>query len=235
MLIIKMILQITGYTQEQLGDYLNVSRQTINNWLKSDNISDKSKEVICNKFNIPKICFEITLDEKLESYKSVYLMILNNWNNSSKSLKEKKADDILKKISDEHINKDITKENLINSICKGINPFTGEVYDNNHILNDKLVKDTLKEMKKAYMSNKLIIKTFTKEEKNKYQKLCDWRNTKSKELCYDKSPFIVISNKSIINIVKSDIKNKEDLLNINGIGEKKYINYGEEIYNILIN
>ena len=54
MLILNMILRITGYTQEKLANYLNVSRASINSWLSDDsNMSEKSKRDICDVFHIP--------------------------------------------------------------------------------------------------------------------------------------------------------------------------------------
>ena len=43
MLILEMILKITGWTQDQLANYLGISRVTINYWLNGNSISLNSK------------------------------------------------------------------------------------------------------------------------------------------------------------------------------------------------
>ena len=228
MLIVKMILQITEFTQEQLGHYLSVSRQTINAWLKGKSISNESITKICDKFGIPEFVFYISLDENIDCYKSIYLTILNNWQDKSKSLEEKKIDNILLEIN----NKKISRKEILLGLQNGYNPYTKELFDKNHILNDKLVKETLNELK---INDNISIKDLDNEQLNKFESLKDWRLNKAKKLGYEKCPYVIISNKSLLNIVKSNVKNKNDLLKINGIGKIKYTNYSDEIYNILIN
>jgi transcriptional regulator with XRE-family HTH domain len=55
-----MILRITGFTQEELANYVGVSRASINSWLTNDqSMSDKSKKDICSAFQIPYSFFDI--------------------------------------------------------------------------------------------------------------------------------------------------------------------------------
>ena len=65
-----------------------------------------------------------------------------------------------------------------------------------------------------------------------FEELRKWRWDKTKELKYYNA-YIVFTDKELINIVTSNIKRKEDLLHVQGIGEKKYQNYGDEIFEII--
>ena len=55
---------------------------------------------------------------------------------------------------------------------------------------------------------------------------------KTKEKKYYNA-YIVFTNKELINIILANIKRKEDLRYVSGIGPKKYSEYSDEIYEII--
>lgn len=61
--------------------------------------------------------------------------------------------------------------------------------------------------------------------------LKDWRSERSYEL--DKPPFFVMHQTTLVEIAKAMPQTKEELLDIEGFGKKKYENYGEEILQII--
>ena len=104
MLILNMLLRITGYTQEDLANYVGVSRASINAWLTNDSsMSEKSKRDICEAFQIPYSYFQIDLNQNIEYYKLVYTTIYDNWkrinpNNKESNSVTNKINDILNQI-----------------------------------------------------------------------------------------------------------------------------------------
>ena len=71
------------------------------------------------------------------------------------------------------------------------------------------------------------------EDKELFELLRKWRKEKALKLGI--KPYIIFSDSTIIELANKKPKNKEELLNIRGMGEKKYENYGEEILKILNN
>jgi ATP-dependent DNA helicase RecQ len=69
------------------------------------------------------------------------------------------------------------------------------------------------------------------EDKELFEVLRKWRKERAVKLGI--KPYIIFSDSTIIELANKKPKNKEDLLNIRGMGEKKYENYGEEILEIL--
>lgn len=69
------------------------------------------------------------------------------------------------------------------------------------------------------------------EDKELFELLRKWRKEKSIKLGI--KPYIIFSDSTIIELSNKKPKNKEELLNIRGMGEKKFENYGEEILKIL--
>ncbi len=61
--------------------------------------------------------------------------------------------------------------------------------------------------------------------------LKDWRSERSYEM--DKPPFFVMHQTTLVKIAKAMPQTKEELLDIEGFGKKKYENYGEEILQII--
>lgn len=241
MLILEMIIKITGWTQEDLANYLGVSRVTINYWLNGSDISATSKRLISEKFGIPINYFDTSLDENIEVYKIIYSTLYEKINSIIKKDEDddkSKILDILNRIDIDDAtiyNRDLDEDDIIDALSKGYNPFTGEVFDENHILNNPLVKKTINKIKDKYYKFASTIVEYddlSSDEKNLYNKLKKWRMNKTQEEGYY-SAYIIFSNKELINIVCANVKEKEDLLKIKGIGKIKYEKYGDELFELL--
>ena len=71
------------------------------------------------------------------------------------------------------------------------------------------------------------------EDRELFELLRKWRKEKAIKLGI--KPYIIFSDSTIIELANKKPKTKDELLNIRGMGEKKYENYGEEILKILNN
>ena len=65
-----------------------------------------------------------------------------------------------------------------------------------------------------------------------FDKLREWRLDMMHKEGYS-GAYLILPDKTLINIVCSNIEKKQDLLHIKGIGVNKYQKYGEDIYNIV--
>lgn len=241
MLILEMILKITGWTQDQLANYLGISRVTINYWLNGNSISLNSKKIISDKFNFPISYFDVSLDSNIESYKIMYATLYKSINELN--VKETKTDkdkilDILNKIESNEktiYNKNITELDIIDGLINGYNPFTGEIFSDDHILNNKKVKEIINKLKIKYYKYGVMHIEYTDlspKQKSLFDKLKEWRINKSREEGY-MGAYMVFSDDTLLNLVSGNVHKKEDLLKIKGIGNKKYNKYGDEVYNLL--
>lgn len=241
MLILEMILKITGWTQDTLANFLGISRATINYILNGNSISLNSKKIISDKFNFPISYFDISLDSNIESYKIMYATLYKSINELK--LKENKTDkdkilDILNKIEineKSSYHKSISELDIINGLVNGYNPFTGEIFDDEHILNNKQVKEIITKLKIKYYKygiKHIEFDDLSPKQKSLFDKLREWRKNKSFEEGYN-GAYMVFSDEALLNLVCGNIRKKEDLLNIKGIGKIKYNKYGEEVYKIL--
>lgn len=241
MLILEMILKITGWTQDQLANYLGISRVTINYWLNGNSISLNSKKIISDKFNFPISYFDVSLDSNIESYKIMYATLYKSINelkiNETKTDKDKILD-ILNKIESNEktiYNKNITELDIIDGLINGYNPFTGEIFSDDHILNNKKVKEIINKLKIKYYKYGVMHIEYTDlspKQKSLFDKLKEWRINKSREEGY-MGAYMVFSDDTLLNLVSGNVHKKEDLLKIKGIGNKKYNKYGDEVYNLL--
>jgi ATP-dependent DNA helicase RecQ len=68
------------------------------------------------------------------------------------------------------------------------------------------------------------------QEKN-YAALRNWRNEQASQTGL--APYMIAHNDSLMQIAILQVKNKEDLLQIKGFGEKRAEKYGDEILKIL--
>lgn len=239
MLILNMILRITGFTQENLANYLDVSRASVNSWLSDDStMSNTSKSNIADKFGFPVMYFDYDLNQNIELYKLIYSTISNYWNKNKEGFSTlDKINDIINDIEYSNINlNDYTDAEILDGLINGYNPFTGEVYDSNHILNNQRVKSVLQKLKsKGKFGVKNITKyDLNKEERKLFEALRKWRLDKKIEENFF-SAYMVFTDNELINIIKADINKVEDLANIKGIGSIKYNKYADELYRIIKN
>ena len=243
MLILNMILRITAFTQEELANYIGVSRASINSWLTDDsNMSDNSKKLICDKFQIPLNYFKIDLNQNLDYYKLVFSTIYENWKriNSNEQVEDaqaKRINDILNQI-DSDMNpisyEELNEMEILEALSNGYNPFTGEVYDNNHILNNENLKQALQKIYKYFINGNIELTKEDLDDKQLalYEELRKWRKEKSIMEGYYLA-YLVFSNRVIINIITSEINEKKDLIKVNGIGNIKYNKYADELFDII--
>lgn len=245
MLILNMILRITGFTQEELANYIGVSRASVNSWLSDDsNMSENSKKIICEKFQIPYNYFQVDLNQSLEYYKLVFSTLYENWKRiknigKNEDSNSKKINDILNQI-DYDMNpiccEDIEEVEILEGLANGYNPYTGEVFENNHILNNENIQALLKKVYKYYINGKFELDEEDLDETKRelYEELRKWRKDKYIEEGYYNA-YVVFNNRELINIVMADIKRKEDLIKVRGIGDKKYNKYSDELFEIIKN
>ena len=245
MLILSMLLRITKWTQEELANYVGISRASINMWLKDDSsMSNNSKQIIAEKFGFPVSFFDIDLDEDLNIYKVVFSTIYESWKkintNFFVSSKEDKINKILNEIEAEYkpsiINDyDLSDNEILDSLIVGCNPFTGEVFDDNHILNNERVSKIIKDLAANHKFTTKIISKYelNKEQRELFEELRKWRRNKQREEGFF-SAYMVFNDQELINIVLEKINKIEDLRRVKGIGSIKYDKYAEEVYKILI-
>lgn len=241
MLILEMIIKITGWTQEKLANYLGVSRVTINYWLNGEDISISSKKLISNKFNFPINFFDVSLEENIELYKIIYSTLYKNYTENIQTptnTDKEKILNILNRIEAEdksiYNNPNITENDIIEGLARGYNPFTGEIFTNDHILNIPEVKKVINKIANKYykfgMEN-MELEELNYEQRRMFERLKDWRL----ETAIDEElpAYMIFNNKELINIVCANVSKKEDLLRIKGIGTTKYAKYGDDIFAIL--
>ena len=71
----------------------------------------------------------------------------------------------------------------------------------------------------------------TPQECERYEALRVWRNERAASMGH--KPFVVASNRDLLNVARSDVESPEDLLSITGFGPRKMERYGEEILAVL--
>lgn len=239
MLIIKMLKRITGYNQEELSNYLGVSRASINLWDNSNSkMTTYQKNIISNKLDIPIEYFDNDLVNNFEKSKELYQIIQTRWNLQNQAFKQNNTEDELLNEIEYQINKTnetISEYEIIEGLVNGYNPYTGEVFDENHILNDVNIHMFLFNIKNKYFkySNKnLTIDDLSDAQYKLFEELRKWRKDMTvKEGFF--SAYMVFTDKELINIITSTINKKEDLLSIKGIANIKYDKYGDDIFYIL--
>ena len=238
MLIISIILRITGFTQEELSNYVGISRASINTWLSDDSsMSMSSKKKIAEVFGFPVMFFNYDLNQDIELYRIIYSTIYNSWSQKKPKNSNNKINDILNKIEPDFLpNECYSNEEIIISLINGANPFTGEAFEDDYILKDIRVRRALESLYLHEIGkfgvNNVTKNDLTADERKLFEELRKWRKNKAEE---DNLPyvFMVFSDRDLINIIKANIQFKTDLLDVKGIGMVKYQNYADELYNIL--
>lgn len=240
-----MILRITGFTQEELANFVGVSRASINSWITNDDtMSNNSKKIIADKFQFPPTYFDVDLNQNLDYYKLIFSTLNDNWKRIRKTgdcvynnSDSKKIDDIINYVESDFSPIENLKDNeILEALVYGYNPFTGEMFNRDHILNNNIVKKVLNNIYKNYkLENKLISKEdLTEDQKLLFEELREWRKDKYREEGFFNA-YMVFNDRELVNIITADIAIKEDLLNVKGIGMKKYNKYADELYSILLN
>ena len=96
-------------------------------------------------------------------------------------------------------------------------------------LNKKSLKILKSEMKVLFKLNESEEEVMLNKEL--FNILRNWR--KDRALKEGIKPYIIFSDSTLIQISNVVPKNKEELLSIRGMGEKKYEKFGEELLNII--
>ena len=239
MLIIKMLKRITGYNQEELANYLGVSRASINLWDNSDGkMTTYQKNIISNKLDIPIEYFDNDLVNNFDKSKELYQIIQTRWNLQNQSIKPIDTEEDLLNAIEYQINKTeetVSEYEIIEGLVNGYNPYTGEVFDENHILNDDNIHMLLLNIKNKYFkygNKNLTIDDLSNTQYKLFEELRKWRKDMTvKEGFF--SAYMVFTDKELINIITSNTNKKEDLLSVKGIANKKYDKYGDDIFYIL--
>lgn len=240
MLVIKMIRRITGLNQEELSDFLGVSRASVNTWENSNaEMTIYQKKIICEKFNIPIELLDEDLKSNIEIGKIIYKTIQSTWDKLKKENMELTEEEFLNKIEREvigmHKETEISDYEMIEGLTKGYDPYTGEVFEEEHILNDEKVRAFLTNIKNKYYkygTDELSKEELSPIQRQLFEEIRKWRKDMMvKEGFF--SAYMVFTDKELINIVTAKTETKNDLLNIKGIGKIKYEKYGDDIFNIL--
>ena len=243
MIILEMILRITGWTQEELANELNVSRATVNAWLNGTSLSNSSKRLISDRFNFPIHFFETDLDQRIEYYKLIYSVLVRNLteyknkNKTSYSDKDKVLDILNRIESDDSTlskNEDISDTDIIDGLINGYDPFTGEVFNDDHILRNKRVNELICNMKtyNKFAADNIEYEDLTSDQKRIFDDLREWRRLKMLDENLA-GAYLIFNDRTLLNISCYKFKDKKDLLEIKGVGPDKYRKYGEEIYRII--
>lgn len=238
MFILNMLLRITGFTQEGLANYLDVSRASINSWLADDSsMTETSKRNIAEKFQFPVSYFDIDLEQDIKYYKLIFSTIFDNWKRIKKcdiveNEKINKINDILNEVElDYNIN--LTEREILDGLINGYDPFTGELFPNTHILNRVEVRNLISKLNNTKYNNyKLSKEDLDEDEKKLFEELRKWR----KDMYFKEGFFhayMVFTDRELINIITANIETKEDLRNVKGIGDIKYKKYADDLYSII--
>ena len=71
----------------------------------------------------------------------------------------------------------------------------------------------------------------TGQECERYEALCLWRDRRAEAM--GRKPFVIASNRDLLNIARNDVATPEDLLEIRSFGPRRAERYGAEIVAVL--
>ncbi len=134
--------------------------------------------------------------------------------------------------------------NGLDLLYKGANPNTGEIIIQEELFESEsycnLIYMLYKQLKRAGKLQSKSSKRMFKRDSNNllnrdvnkiFKDLKEWRSEKAQELQW--SAFMIFSNAELENIAAGDVCKKEDLLKVRGIAEKRYSDWGDEIFEVL--
>lgn len=231
MFIISCILSVTKMNKKELAEFVSITEDMIDEYLVGGEIPKKIKERFATIFSFPSFYFDIDTSGDKYFEQIMRATIVNEWdNNKPKKYKH-----------------NITDEEIVDCLINGYDLITHKKFDNEHILNNKHVKEFLiktfkKKNKKPSLKsddNDEILddiididdyKTKSSED-DIYSKLLEWRKKRSEK--ENMREFMIIGDKVLKNIIDTPINIKKDLLKVSGIGLATYGKYGDEIYEIV--
>lgn len=151
---------------------------------------------------------------------------------SIKKIKERKTQGL-------KLRKDDAKELLgfIETLKQGVDPITGEIYDEDHFLYSAEMKEILDiaqkkiETKITAFDNKLSVNNLDYNDQDLYERLKECRMNMAKELGVP--AYTICHNSTLANISQRRPGSKEEMLTVPGVGEKAFEKYGEAFLDII--
>lgn len=124
---------------------------------------------------------------------------------------------------------------FIEALEDGIDPLTGEIYDEDHFINCLEMKEILRVARRKFEQTKSRISKddLNDDEEILYEKLRNIRNKVASD--ENLSPYYICSNAVIASLCKEKPTNKEEMLKIKGIKDRLYEKIGEEFLNEISN
>ena len=127
-------------------------------------------------------------------------------------------------------------KDILELLSQGIDPITGEVLPDSHLINNPRIVRALfaiKEVINSKSSKKLNDEDLilSIEEEEVYETLRALRNKIAKK---EQLPaYMILENKPLIRVVKAFPRTEEELLKVKGFGPVKVEKYGDDILDIL--
>lgn len=249
MLVIKMLKKASGLTNQELGDFLGKSRNTITSWEKDETtIPETEKRKMNERFNILPFYWNIGLNESDELYQEMYQKIKLGYELSLKNI-DKTIDDpidrilyICEKREKENTDHELEHYIYIQTLANNKDPINGNELKNNHFINNSIINKNIIDL----CNNIELVfeeKYNKKREENNYQNkqkyiesLREWRiNKANKE---NIKAFQIISDTILEELVENYVTYNnpiEKRIKDFPIGGKKYNLYYADIRNILEN
>lgn len=78
-----------------------------------------------------------------------------------------------------------------------------------------------------------LLRDFSKRDRGLYEALRQWRSDEAKNL--GKPPYVIFKDATLLEIVRERPTTLEALRRVSGIGEKKLVNYGDAVLEIVSN
>ena len=122
---------------------------------------------------------------------------------------------------------------ILKNILNGVDPITGEVFDRRDMYNNPTLKRNLKPL---FMIASGKAKPESKNLLNRnanaiFEELRLWRLEQA--VAINLPAYCVFSDEELWSIAEGDVVDKEDLLLVKGISNKRYEEYGDDIYSII--
>ncbi len=118
---------------------------------------------------------------------------------------------------------------ILESLSEKKDPFYGEEFDGVVLLEEGVLNALKKLLDTIQIESDRIYSYWPVEEI--YEELRAWRNDEAR--LREVPPYVIFHNSHLTSISKTPILEKEELLNIPGIGPRKYEEYGDLIFDIL--
>ena len=85
--------------------------------------------------------------------------------------------------------------------------------------------------RREHSQTEALLQEFSKRDRNLYEALRQWRSDEAKSL--GKPPYVIFKDATLLEIVRERPTSPEALRRISGVGEKKLVNYGDAVLDIV--